>query len=337
MTEYKIQLDTYSGPLDLLLYLIRREEVEVYDIPIARILEQYLAYTRLLEELNPDLVGDFLVMAATLIEIKSRMLLPKPPPEVEDDDGLDPRADLVRQLLAYRTFREAARQLSDRADQHQRRFARPPVELDNDGEQQLDIEDVQIWDLLTAFNKLLASVGKQKTTHDVIYDDTPITLHAADILDRMEREGPAISFATIFQGRTRGEMVGLFLALLELIRQKRVRVDQPDVSSPIIVHLLDATPITTILESEEESNSEMEDSADSEKEPEPVAIVEAVDDAVFEDEETSDGDSEFHRKIDAVEIAEVDLGWSHERDASDPAIEDEMVEPTDTPEEQPET
>ncbi len=335
MTEYKIQLDTYSGPLDLLLYLIRREEVDIYDIPIARILEQYLAYIRLLEELDPDMVGDFLVMAATLVEIKSRMLLPKPPPEVEDDDGLDPRADLVRQLLAYRTFREAARQLASRADLHQRRFARPPIELDGNGEQQVDIEDVQIWDLLTAFNKLLASVGRQKTTHDVIYDDTPITLHAADILDRLEREGPAISFDSIFEGRTRGEMVGLFLALLELIRQKRVRVDQPDIFGPIIVHLLDPTPITTILESTGDSIDRDEYPAEPEEGPEPVATTEVADDEFLEDEEPDDGDSEFHRKIDAVEIADIDLGWSSARDETDPATEN--TEPTQTTEEPRET
>ncbi len=239
-------------------------------------------------------------------------------------------------MLAYRTFREAARQLADRADLHQRRFARPPIEIDTEGEQQVDIEDVQIWDLLTAFNKLLASVGKQKTTHDVIYDDTPITLHAADILDRLEREGPAISFDSIFEGRTRGEMVGLFLALLELIRQKRVRVDQPGVFSPIVVHLLDATPITTILEPEEESINEVEYPAEPEEEPEPAAMTETTDGEFFDDEDADDGDTDFHRKIDAVEIAEVDLGWSNERDEADPAAEVE-AEPTESTEEPRET
>src|SRR5690348_2125180 len=99
MPDYKVQLDSYSGPLDLLLYLIRRDEIDIYDIPISRVLEQYHGYIRMLEMIDPDMVGEFLVVAATLMEIKSRLLLPKPPPEVEDTDLLDPRADLVRQLL----------------------------------------------------------------------------------------------------------------------------------------------------------------------------------------------------------------------------------------------
>ena len=141
MQDYRIQLDTYSGPMDLLLYLIRREEVDIYDIPIARVLEQYLHYVRLLEELDPESVGDFLVMAATLMEIKSRMLLPRNlPEEGEEEDLLDPRADLVRQLLAYRSVREAAGQLGERAELHLRRFGRPRVDGPADNGD-VDIED----------------------------------------------------------------------------------------------------------------------------------------------------------------------------------------------------
>ncbi|MHC4796900.1 MAG: segregation and condensation protein A, partial [Planctomycetota bacterium] len=258
MPDYKVQLDTYSGPMDLLLYLIRRDEVDIYDIPIAHVLEQYLGYVRLLEMLDPDEVGDFLVLAATLMEIKSRMLLPKPPPEETDEDLFDPRADLVRQLLAYRAYREAADDLGQRKDLHGRRFARPPMDVPDD-ENQVDIEDAQIWDLLTAFNKLLASIGQQPTAHDVIYDDTPVTLHAADILDLLEREGPVMSFEQIFEGRTRSEMIGLFLALLELIRQYRVRVEQVDPLGSIRIHLLDPTPITGIEELPVDRSDQEED------------------------------------------------------------------------------
>ena len=124
----------------------------------------------------------------------------------------------MRQLLQYKVYRDAAGALSQRAEIQSNRFNRPRVGLPSD-EPEGEIEDVQIWDLLTAFNKLLSAVGKQRVTHDVVYDDTPITLHAADVLDRLEREGPAIVFERIFEGRTRGEMIGLFLAMLELIRQ----------------------------------------------------------------------------------------------------------------------
>lgn len=333
MQDYRVQLETYSGPLDLLLYLIRRDEVDIYDIPISRVLEQYIGYVKVLEEIDPDTVGDFLVLAATLMEIKSRMLLPKPPPEVDDGDGLDPRADLVRQLLAYKAFRDAAGALHDRAETHARRFPRPAIEIDAEGE--VDIEDVQIWDLLAAFNKLLTSVGKQRAQHEVVYDDTPITLHAADILDRLEREGPALTFERIFEGRTRGEMVGLFLAMLELIRQDRIRVEQGEQFGTINVHLIDATPITTVMESADQKG--FKELADLE--PEPVERESELADAPFEEEhgrsepvfesEMTDDDllgdeeDEFSRRISAVQIEDVDLGRTLDPPGGDAPSEEE--------------
>jgi len=321
MQDYKVQLDTYSGPMDLLLYLIRREEVDIYDIPISHLLEQYLQYVRVLESLDPDAIGDFLVLAATLMEIKSRLLLPKPPPEVNDDDSLDPRADLVRQLLAYRSFREAAVHLEQRAETQSRRFSRPRMDVPEDDEEQVDIEDAQIWDLLTAFRKLLDSVGQQRVSHEVTYDDTPIGLHADDILDRLERDGPSMRFERIFEGRGRPEMIGLFLALLELMRQKRVRVQQDKVFGTISIHLLDATPITVM------GGNVPADVAETEEEGERGESVEAeeheADNAEWGDEratpmgmqeafmdEPDDEDDEFARRIGAVEVGEVDLGRS---------------------------
>jgi segregation and condensation protein A len=344
MGDYKVQLETYSGPMDLLLYLIRREEVDIYDIPISRILEQYLGYVHLLEELDPDAVGDFLVMAATLVEIKSRTLLPKPPPEVEDDDGLDPRADLVRQLLAYRSFREAAVKLEERADIRSKQFGRPPTEVPEDEEQQeVDLEDAQIWDLMTAFNKLLASVGQRRTTHDVVYDDTPVTLHATDILDRLEREGPEMPFESLFEGRRRSEMIGLFLALLELIRQKRVQAQQDTALGGITVHLLDATPImeTTVTGGvpevgggeEEQEAAEVEAETEEEAEPgeaeEPVMTgqsageeSEADEDELFLDEE----ESEFLKQLDAVQVSDVDLTGGAKREPAAEAADETASE-----------
>jgi segregation and condensation protein A len=322
MPDYRIRLDTYSGPMDLLLYLIRREEVDIYDIPLAKVLAQYMAYVRVLKTLDPEAAGDFLVMAATLMEIKSRMLLPKPPPEDGDgDDLLDPRADLVRQLLAYRTFREAAGELGHRADMHQRRFGRPTADVP-DGEEHVDLEDVQIWDLLQAFNELMASVGAQHRVHEIKYDDTPVALHALDITDRLQREGPSMTFARVFEGRTRGELIGLFLALLELIRQKRVRVEQQGRFGTIVVHLLDATPINTTADDEPETEVAQDVSAGREEpqeqrvEPgdEPVEAAEAGDAQTPQDDEQDGEDDEFGRRIDAIRVADVDLGRSPEED-----------------------
>ncbi|HOW72854.1 MAG TPA: segregation/condensation protein A [Phycisphaerae bacterium] len=331
MEDYRVQLDTYSGPMDLLLYLIRREEVDIYDIPIARILEQYLEYVRVLEVLDPEAVGEFLVLAATLMEIKSRMLLPRVlPEEAEGDEALDPRADLVRQLLAYRSFRDAAGALSQRAELHARRFGRPPVELPGE-EQHVDIEDVQVWDLLAAFNKLMTSVGSQRAFHEVKYDDTPITLHAVDISDRLLREGKSLYFEQIFEGRTRSEMIGLFLALLELIRQKRVRIEQNDRFGPILVHLVDATPITDpdrLVEQEESSagggGGQEGGEAPFEDEGSAVEAGDGIVTAAGLADEEEDQD-EFARQIQAIEIGEVKLGRAD--DVEEPDEESGRDEP----------
>ncbi len=328
MEEYRVQLETYSGPMDLLLYLIRREEVDVYDIPISRILEQYIGYVRLMEELDPDGVGDFLVLAATLMEIKSRLLLPTPPPEVDDGEMLDPRADLVRQLLAYRTFREAAGALRDRGDLWASRFGRSGIEMP-DGEQEpdVDLEEVQVWDLLTAFNKLLASVGQRTVAHEVIYDDTPITLHAADILDRLEREGPTLLFEQIFEGRSRGEMIGLFLALLELIRQKRIRVQQDELHGQITVFLIDATPITGEFVQMPDEGHAVRGMPASEAGMAPDEDAEAFEEQeeggapepLFEDEPDEDEEDDYGRRLDEIEVGDVDLGKTAEEPEEPPA------------------
>jgi len=241
--DYKVQLDSYHGPLDLLLFLIRREEVDIYDIPIARITEQYLAYVELLKKLDPNYIGEFLVMAATLMEMKSRMLVPTPPPEEDDEEIIDPRLELVHQLLEYKKFKDAAQALGASAAERANRFGRIPMLPQPEGEAEVDLDQVQVWDLLSAFSKVLRDIGLADRKHEVFYDDTPIALHAADIADYLEREGGSIRFEQLFEGRSKGEIIGLFLALLELVRAKRVRAEQEISFETIILHLLDSTPL----------------------------------------------------------------------------------------------
>ena len=245
--DYKVDLDMYNGPLDLLLYLIRRDEIDVYDIPIVRITEQYLQYVELLKVIDPNVAGDFLVLAATLMLIKSQMLLPSVPPDQEDDEVVDPRAELVRQLLEYKRFKDAARDLGLGAELRALRFERQPGDVDPNQSAETELEDMQVWDLLAAFNKLMMQVGHGPVSHDVVYDDTPVALHAADIQDRLKREG-SLTFVDVFTGRNRAEMIGLFLALLELIRQRRIRVEQQGLFGTIYIHLMDAKPLTTLIE-----------------------------------------------------------------------------------------
>ena len=243
--EYRVQLDVYNGPLDLLLYLIKRDELDVYDIPIARILDSYMGYVELLKNFKDDagldinVAGEFLVMAATLMEIKSAMLLPRAPQAPAKDgattaaqDLSDPRLELVQQLLEYKRFKDSATLLDWRQREHESRFPRYPAKAlgqDDDEPPPVDLEEVQVWDLLSAFDRLMKEVGIRKPRfHEVTYDDTPIDLHAADIEDRLKREGQ-LTLRKLIEGRkSRSEMIGVFLALLELIRQKKILVTQGD-------------------------------------------------------------------------------------------------------------
>jgi segregation and condensation protein A len=248
VVEYRVELDVYNGPLDLLLYLLKRDELDIYDIPIARITDSYLGYMNMLREikdregLDINLAGEFLVMAATLMEIKSATLLPKAT-LAEKQEGnsatqelTDPRVELVQQLLEYKRLKDSATLLERRRDEHQTRFPRFPAEREQIGDEPppVDLDEVQIWDLLSAFDRLMKEVGVRKPRyHEVLYDDTPIDLHAADIEDRLKREGRLTLRQLIVGRKGRSEMIGVFLALLELIREKKILVAQEQVEDDL--------------------------------------------------------------------------------------------------------
>ena len=254
---YRVKLDVYAGPLDLLLFLIQRDEVDIYDIPIARITEQYLEYVELLQLVDPEVVSEFLVLAATLMEIKSRTLLPKPPPEEIEAEIVDPRLELVKQLLAYKQFKDAARSLDESAAERALKHARSPVAPETPADE-LELENLDIWDLFEAFNKLLKQIGKAGVQYRIDVDDTPVALHAEDIMDSLERSDGQQPFEQIFAGRTRGEMIGLFLALLELIRRHRVRAVQERPFGPILLYLLEHRPLEAENNVAEGSEAERE-------------------------------------------------------------------------------
>src|SRR5262245_42575396 len=235
--EYRVQLDVFSGPLDLLLYLIRRDELDIQDIQIARITDQYLAYVKLLEQLDPNAAGDFLVMASTLIEMKSRAVLPAPALHGVDEED-DARVALVRQLLEYKRFKDAARSLGSAADERARRFVRKPCDLPEEL-QGVELEEVEVWDLLAAFGKLMTSIGQGPGLHEVRNVDRPIETYASAIMARLELQGPTTLQTLFVDCTTRGEVVGLFLALLELIRNRRVRAEQAGTFGPIYLFELE--------------------------------------------------------------------------------------------------
>jgi segregation and condensation protein A len=278
LADYRVNLEIFAGPLDLLLYLVRKEEVDIYDIPISKITDQYIRYIELLKSFDIDLAGDFLVMAATLMQIKSAMLLPKvEPDQLQDDDLSDPRKELIRQLLEYKKFKDAANLLNAAADEQKERFPRPGTiveQLRPDAEPELDIEQVSIWDLLEAFDTICRATG---TVSDIssIKDDTPIDLYQIEILHSLQTEGP-MTFERIFESRTdRVVMIGLFLALLELIREKLAWVEQASDSS-IFVRSLTEEPAEQAVQQAilaNEAGTDESDQSEQNDEP-PIPISE---------------------------------------------------------------
>ncbi len=226
---YSVKLDAFEGPLDLLLHLIRKNEVDIYDIPIALITRQYLDYLKLMKELNLDLAGDFLVMASTLLQIKSRMLLPAPEPEEgEGDEQEDPRAELVRRLLEYQRYRDAGLELGARELLGREVFARPCSDgccleglAQDDGPFELDL-----FELSEAFNKLLARMPTARA-HEVAAQDALSIVDAInEILTRLDGQ-ESLDFESLFiEDSSRERMIVTFLGLLELCRIKLVKVIQ---------------------------------------------------------------------------------------------------------------
>ena len=224
--DYQVSLDTYRGPLDLLLYLVKRDEIDIRDISISRLTEQFLEHLRVIELIDVELAGDFLVMAATLMEIKSRLLLPRAEGTAEEE--ADPRQELVRQLIEYKKFKDAAVLLEVQAEKQLARLPRQPVETppELDPAKQ-PLQAVELWDLVSAFGRLMRET-LALAPQQIVLDETPITDHMDNILGQLARK-PRLQFSEVFTPpHTRGRLLGLFLAILELIKSRRLSAEQPD-------------------------------------------------------------------------------------------------------------
>jgi segregation and condensation protein A len=225
-TDYKVKLEVFEGPLDLLLYLIKRDEIDIYDISIERITRQYLEYLQAFKELNIDLAGEFILMAANLLYIKSRSLLPvdqQPPDEEADED--DPRWELIRQLIEYKKFKEAAELLNSRALEQENIFARASAVAP---EAPLRLGEVGIFQLINAFQNVIKRIEAREDLQEIFGEDFTVSDKIEIILARVS-EGAALKFSDLFAHMaSRVEVVVTFLALLELIRLKQVRASQSD-------------------------------------------------------------------------------------------------------------
>lgn len=225
--DFRVQLEAYHGPLDLLLYLVRKEELEVARLPLARVTQQFLEFVAVLEQLNVDEVSDYIELAAQLIELKSRTVLPQhedlPQPEVED-----PHEGLVERLLEYRKYREAARLLSERDAQQRLRFARAERDLPARTIDPLDqpMESVELWDLVSAFARVLKQNLARPTVTKIRYDETPVHVYMERISQRLEEQREVL-FSSLFpESVHKSTLVAMFLAVLELVRHRHATADQ---------------------------------------------------------------------------------------------------------------
>jgi segregation and condensation protein A len=227
-TDYAIKLDIFEGPLDLLLYLIKKNEIDIYNIPVALITEQYLQYLQIIKSLNLDLAGEYLVMASTLIHIKSRLLLPVPEEPSDEEVEEDPRAELVRQLLEYQTFKEAASALEQRPLLERDVFTRKaPIaeDVEKSAYEEDELIEANIFELIDAFHCLVSRLDKKELL-EIDLEKMSLTDIINDVMERLTRE-KNLSFEELLGERSdRRRIIYTFLAILELIKMKMVKAYQ---------------------------------------------------------------------------------------------------------------
>jgi segregation and condensation protein A len=228
----QVQLPIFEGPLDLLLHLIKKSEVSITDIPIATITEQYLATLELMQTLNLDVAGEFLVMAATLIHIKSRMLLPADGDDLDEEEGADPRAELIRRLLEYQRYKEAAEQLEQREVLTRDVFIRGATPTEEVGPR--GFRELSVFELLSALKRVLDRLP-QGSFHDVTLDKITMREQMTMLLDMLRRQSRVL-FESLFAGvKSRMELVVTFLAMLELVKVRAIRIYQEELAGPIMI------------------------------------------------------------------------------------------------------
>jgi len=245
-TPYKVNLDFFEGPLDLLLYLIKKNEIDIYNIPIERITKQYLEYLELMRMLDINVAGEFLVMAATLIYTKSKMLLPADKRQEDNEtEENDPRMDLVRQLLEYKRFKDAAGYLHEKEISQENIFTRRTA-ADSLKTPEMSLTDISIFDLISAFKQALTKVETVELPN-TIEDKYTVRDKIAEFKQRLEKEN-MFSLTNLFDTmRSRSEVVAAFLALLELIKLKTARVTQKLLFGEIIIQKINTGQKTGLI------------------------------------------------------------------------------------------
>ena len=246
-SDYRIKLRVFEGPLDLLLFLIRKNEIDIYDIPIESVTKQYIEALRTMQQLDLEVAGDFFVMAASLMEIKSRMLLPKGlhavDPEAGEDE-LDPRWELVHQLLQYKKFKEAARELGQLVQTRQDLMERyvSSLSLDQAERPLTSVSRIELWN---AFNIVLRRLAEKLVVGEIHDETVTVSDQMEWLLDKVKVEKSFVFSALFPEGVTLRKLVATFLALLELTRLKRFRIVQNEAFTDIVCHAVEEIPLET--------------------------------------------------------------------------------------------
>lgn len=236
LAEYRVQLGQFGGPMDLLLYLVRRHEMDICNVSLAKVTRDFQQFLDVLELLDMELVADFIVVASTLLEIKSREVLPKPEETVEEDEVEETGSDLIGQLLQYKRYKNAAKNLDSRASEWLERYPRlstdrPDVKRDGATDR---IREVELWDLVSALGRIVRLPDVEKST-SIRMDETPLSVFQERIRNRLAIE-ERVAFSDFFEGeRLQSRIVGIFQAILELIRHEQYRALQPEMYGEIWV------------------------------------------------------------------------------------------------------
>lgn len=246
---YRVQLKNFEGPLDLLLFFIKRDELDIYDIPISYITNQFLEYLNLMEELDLEVASEFILMASMLMSIKAKMMLPQQESDEELDEH-DPRYDLVQQLLEYKRYKEMAGKMENIAEEAQKRYYRGYHEADqvNKKSQQASgeaLQDVTMFDLMRAFKKVLADIKKQEAIHRVEKIEFTVEEQTEYVLDRLQESGRT-SFRTMcIELKNRTQIVVTFLAILEMLKERQINlyIEEDDPTE----FYLDLKPVDEII------------------------------------------------------------------------------------------
>lgn len=245
--EYKVKIDAFEGPLDLLLHLIKQMEIDIYDIPVAIVTEQYLDYINRMKVLELDIASEFLVMAATLIEIKSKMLLPKPElleddiPDMEMEE--DPREELMRRLIEYRQYKQVAEALKDREIARQLVYTKPMSNLAEYEQRAVEypqISNVTLYDMLSSLQNLMKRKRQSRPLNTKIQrQEIPISKRMVEVLDFLERSNGEIQFTSLFPSLERSHIVVTFLAILELMKKQQIFCQQESNFNEIMIYRME--------------------------------------------------------------------------------------------------